>query len=150
MFSDILDFFDSDLGSYKLTTKSNSDGCNLTYDFETPDGMNSSISVNGSDFLEAAEKLIEETAKWCEKYEADNENDDDTVDLENLSKEELIDIIAEQSDIITDYEKDFDYMEQEIEELKDYSAALEEKIDNLHIDLKAKDVVLDKIKFAIG
>lgn len=149
MFSDILDFFDSDLGSYKLTTKSDSDGCNLTYDFETPDGMNSSISVNGSDFLEAAEKLIEETTKWCEKYEADDEDNND-VKLEDYSKEELINIIAEQSDIITDYEKDFDSMEQEIEELKDYSATLEEKIDNLHIDLKAKDIVLDKIKFAIG
>jgi len=73
--------------------------------------------------------------------------------LEDCSKEELINIINDQSEYIEDLEneneeliKDFDLLTEEYEKVTSDNLLLQEKIDDLHIDLKQANDNYDTLK----
>ena len=120
---DLLDFI---AGNYYSLNLSNKDGkWNVSYGFKDGED-NIELIGEGKTYPESYEDLIEKVDAW---YESKNELDEYS---EDVDKQELINTIGELNNVIDEYE-------EIVQEYKELIGMLEEKIDNLHIDLNKKE-----------
>ena len=121
---DLLDFI---AGNYYSLNLSNKDGkWNMSYGFKDGED-NIEFTGEGKTYSEAYEDLIEKTEAWYNKCEKELDEC-----KEDIDKQELIDTIEELNAVIDEYE-------DILKEYKGLIGMLEEKIDNLHIDLNKKE-----------
>lgn len=143
-------------GDYKLNIKSDGDDVVVTYDFDAECGT-ANLEGKGKTLSEAIDDILLKTEEWCKEEE---NKDNDEVFLEDLDKEDLIELADSQIDniaylesVIEDKDKELEELKAEVKELKDMHDELiarnqrqAESIEDYQINVHQLESKLNKLK----
>ena len=133
------DFFKDQTGTYRFEVVSDEDGFHTSYDFDGEDGA-ATIQGKGMSLDEALDDTVNKVLQWEE------DKKDDGILLSDLSKEELINIVIDQTDTIDYYENIIDDLNETIDNLTEDCEKADERINYLEEVIDDKNIEIKQLR----
>ena len=115
-FTKYSDFLEDKTGTYNFKMTKDKNGVKTFYEFDSVDGA-SKIEGKGSTLTESLDDLINKVLKWeDEQKELKEGNKDNEKLFADFSREELINFILDQTDLVECYEDQINRLEEIIDD----------------------------------